>query len=357
MRVCLPGTKHEFSSPHGSGAHRVMYELYRNLLQEKKPNQIIEKVEFNTLPFFAEGFSPYIHSIFYDFSKYDIVHNLAARPLCMLRRGNAITLSTVHDIRVLVAPEARAEDKASLKRILGAYFVLQKGARFELASDFICASSTQTRDEAISLGYDRKRIFVVSLGVDKRFIDTPVKRKKNKIFKIGYIGTLASTKNVEFAIKAFNKLDRSDAVFEIWGKPLASDYYKHLIDLSKSNKNIGFMGFVPEEKLVGTYDSFDVLVHPILYTGFELEILEAQARGVPVIVCKRGKISAEVKKYCFEADDEAHVAQIIQDLKNNGYNEKRRKDAMGYARSFTWEKTARDTLEVYKNIINAKGKI
>ena len=45
------------------------------------------------------------------------------------------------------------------------------------------------------------------------------------------------------------------------------------------------------------------------------------------------------------------MAQIIEWLKENGYNEKERKKAMEYARSFTWEKTAKETLEVYKEVL------
>ena len=45
------------------------------------------------------------------------------------------------------------------------------------------------------------------------------------------------------------------------------------------------------------------------------------------------------------------MAQIIEQLKENGYNEKERNKAMDYARSFTWEKTAKETLEVYNKIL------
>jgi len=64
------------------------------------------------------------------------------------------------------------------------------------------------------------------------------------------------------------------------------------------------------------------------------------------------KIAKEVRKYCFEAESPEHMAQIIEQLKENGYNEKERKKAMEYVRGFTWEKTARETLKVYKKIYN-----
>ena len=68
---------------------------------------------------------------------------------------------------------------------------------------------------------------------------------------------------------------------------------------------------------------------------------------MPVIVYKYGKVSREVKRYCFEAKSPEHMAQIIMHLKENGYNGRLRKKAMEYARGFTWEKCARKTLDVY----------
>jgi len=119
----------------------------------------------------------------------------------------------------------------------------------------------------------------------------------------------------------------------------------------KQNERIKFMGFAPEEKIVDIYDSFDAFVFPSLYEGFGLPILEAQARGLPVIIYKYAKIPKEVRRYCFEAESPEHMAQIIEQLKENGYDEKERKKAMEYARSFTWEKTAKMTLKVYKKVL------
>jgi glycosyltransferase involved in cell wall biosynthesis len=103
--------------------------------------------------------------------------------------------------------------------------------------------------------------------------------------------------------------------------------------------------------LINIYDSFDAFIFPSYHEGEGLPILEAQSRGLPVIIYKNGKIPKEVRKYCFEAESPEHMAQIIENIKENGYNEKLRKKATAYARSFTWEKTARETLKVYNKII------
>jgi len=73
-----------------------------------------------------------------------------------------------------------------------------------------------------------------------------------------------------------------------------------------------------------------------------------------VIIYKHGKIPNEVRKYCFEAESPEHMAQIIEDLKENGYNEKQRKKATEYARSFTWNRCARETLSTYKSLSKNK---
>ena len=88
-----------------------------------------------------------------------------------------------------------------------------------------------------------------------------------------------------------------------------------------------------------------------MYEGLGYPILEAQSRGLPVIIYKYGKIPKEVRKYCFEAESSEHIAQIIENLKENGYNERLRKKATEYARSFTWEKCAKETLKAYKKVL------
>ena len=111
------------------------------------------------------------------------------------------------------------------------------------------------------------------------------------------------------------------------------------------------MGFAPEPRIVDVYDSFDVFIFPSYYEGFGMPILEAQARSLPVIIYKFGALPKEVTRYCIKAEDESDAADIINKLKENGYNEKLRKKAAEYARGFTWEKCAKETLMVYKQML------
>ena len=345
MKVALVGVEGDFTKNAADGVKRYMYELYNNLRRLSQSN--IQKVEYKRLPLLYSGFSAFPQSLFSNL-RVSIIHNLEPKPILPINKGNALLLTTIHDFHGLLRPEK--EDYDNLRRRLGLVFVLRFGLNLALRfSDYLICNSTQTKAEAIKLGFDEHKIFITVLGVDGRFLKTYPKSKENKIFRIGYIGSLSTTKNVAFAINAFKKLKYNGMQFEIWGKQDRT--YTELVNLAKNNKYIKFLGYAPEDKIVHIYDSFDVFVHPSLYEGFGLPILEAQSRGLPVIIYKYGKIPKEVRKYCFEAENPEHMSQIIEDLKENGYNEKLQKKATEYARGFTWEKCAKETLAVYKTII------
>ena len=345
MKVALVGVEGDFTKNAADGVKRYMYELYDNLRRLSQNN--IQKLEYKRLPLLYSGFSAFPQSLFSN-PRVSIIHNLEPKPILPLNKDDALLLTTIHDFHGLLRPEK--EDYDSLRRRLGLALVLRFGLNLALKfSDYLICNSTQTKAEAITFGFDKRKIFITALGVDGRFIKTYPKSKDNKLFRVGYIGSLSTTKNVAFAINAFLNLKNDGMQFEIWGKQDRT--YLNLVNLAKNDKHIKFLGYAPENRIVHIYDSFDVFVHPSLYEGFGLPILEAQARGLPVIIYKYGKIPKEVRKYCFEAESHEHMAQIIEDLKKNGYNEKLRKRATAYARGFTWEKTAKETLEMYKKAL------
>jgi len=155
--------------------------------------------------------------------------------------------------------------------------VVYSGLKSALDSNYLTCNSTQTKEEAIKLGFNKNRIFVVNHGIDKRFFK-PAKRRIHKtFFKVGYIGGMRTRKNLEFGIEAANLIKDKDIFFEVWGKKECE--YEYLRSIAK-NKNIKFRDFAPEDKIVEIYDSFDAFIFPSYHEGEGLPILEAQARGL-----------------------------------------------------------------------------
>jgi len=341
MKVALLGLKGDFTPDAGAGIQRYMFELYTNLI---KISNNVEKVEFS-----GGGMSFAIKTFFADFSKYDILHNLMPIPFLGHKDSKNVVITTAHDFQPILYPQFTFDRGATIKDKLWLRLIIYLWFKSTLSSDYLICDSTQTKEEAIGLGFDKDKIFVANLGVDKRFFKpTKLKNNKNR-FTVGYLGAMRKRKNLEFGIEAANLINDRDIFFDIWGK---KEYEYEYLRSVANNKNIQFRGFAPENKIVDIYDSFDVFIFPSYHEGFGLPILEAQARGLPVIIYKYGKIPKEVRRYCFEAESPEHMAHIIEQLKANGYREEERKKAMEYARSFTWEKTAKKTLEVYKKIYN-----
>jgi len=260
--------------------------------------------------------------------------------------GSAKIVTTIHDL---------ARFEKGLHRGLTQFIynkLVQGGIKDAIIySDYILCDSSQTYKAVENKLGKKTNMEIVLPGTNNFVINARIRLRRNKVFSIGYIGALMKHKNVIFILEAAKFLDKTKFNFLIYGTGIDASMLKKFKEENELN-NVYLEGYLKEEDKIKVYDSFDVFVFPSLYEGFGIPIIEAQARGLPVIVYKYGRIPKEVRKYCFEAESPEHMAQIIEQLKENGYNEKERKRAMEYARSFTWEKTAKKTLEVYKKIYN-----
>jgi glycosyltransferase involved in cell wall biosynthesis len=349
VKVGILSMKGNFNKDLGQGVQKYIYNIWRNLLALDS-GHTIEKVELGVgngmlMRELSFTLSTFVRSL----SGYNIIHIPAPIAFNPLRRGNAAVITTAHEFILL----DKDNPLAAMPETGGSFFetkIHEACIRQMLGSDHMIVDSTLVRGEAIRLGYDRDKISVVNIGVDDEFIKTPLRPRngRKRPFVVGRLGSFWPRKNAAFTINAFMKLQDKDIRYDVWGKP--SGNYDELVRMAAGDPRIAFKGFVPKDRMVRVYDSFDVYLHPALYGGFEMEILEAQARGVPVIISKRAQITKEVKRYCYEARDEDHMARIIKEIKDNGYDRQLRRRAMDYARKFTWRKTAEETLKVYERV-------
>ncbi|RLD96913.1 MAG: hypothetical protein DRI92_06495, partial [Aquificota bacterium] len=130
----------------------------------------------------------------------------------------------------------------------------------------IIAVSTQTKEELIKyLKVPEQKIIVINNGISEIF--KPMKKKDHNYHVIGYIGALAARKRIDYLIGAFYYLKKKypelKVKLSIYGKK--SQEHSKLVKLVKDlnlklDKDIEFKGFVPDEKLVEVYNSFDVFV-------------------------------------------------------------------------------------------------
>ena len=112
-----------------------------------------------------------------------------------------------------------------------------------------------------------------------------------------------------------------------------------------------FTGFVDSASKYALLKGADLLVFPSIYEGFGLPALEAQQVGVPV-VCSKAASLPEVAGDAAIYFDPFSVDAMVKTIGQTALNPDLRKTLIqkGFqnAAKFSWEQTARLTLEVYQ---------
>ncbi len=288
---------------------------------------------------------------------YDIIHITThelgfAAKLLREKGTSARIIVTIHDF----ARMKKELHKGVQQRLYNA--IVRNSTKDAVeSSDLILFNSKKTMEEAehfFPKEIRSKKYRVVYLGIDDSFIKDRIRKKESRKFTVGYVGSLAYHKNAIFLLKVANlmKKDR-DIIFKVYGN---GSSYRSMVSYKAKNRlsNANLLGFADQKKITGIYDSFDVFVYPSIYEGFGYIILQAQARGIPVITFRGALIPKEVAKYCISVTNEKQAALAIKRIKENGYGAKLRIAAMRHARSFTMEKTSAMTFKAYIDAVKQR---
>jgi len=134
---------------------------------------------------------------------------------------------------------------------------------------------------------------VIYNGVDtERFkIDAKAGRKFREKYDLdpdkiilGYLSRFVPHKNHMFLLK-FMKYYGKDFQLLFVGK---GEYRKRCEDFAREHRirNVKFLGFLPDEEIPNFYNALDIYIHPSLWEGYGLPIIEAMACGRPVVAWK-----------------------------------------------------------------------
>ena len=279
----------------------------------------------------------------------ELMHSMASTaPLW----GRFRRVVTVHDLIYARFPEAHAGLRDKGMRVLVPGAVRR--------SDRVIADSKSTRDDLVKLlGVAAERIDVVPLGLGTVRRDAPLAEHDVRArFELGERPVLLSLsakrphKNLLALLGALAQVAPADRpVLVIPGYPTAHELELRArataLDLES---DVRFPAWVSEEELEGLWATARAFVFPSLYEGFGLPVLEAMARGVPV-ACSNASSLPEVAgeaALLFDPREESAIAQALRRvLEDEALRARLRALGVARAQEFTWERTARLTLESY----------
>jgi glycosyltransferase involved in cell wall biosynthesis len=232
--------------------------------------------------------------------------------------------------------------------------------------DLLITESEHTKKDVIELlGVAADRVAVTPLAAHEQFepVSDPA-RRQSVLEKHGLggrpyilnIGTLEPRKNHRRLIEAFHRLKAAGdganhLLVLVGGKGWLYDEVFQTVVNYGLQADVKWLGYVPYADLPALISAADVFVYPSLYEGFGLPPLEAMRCGAAVIASNTTSIPEVVGDAGVLIDPEnidAIAAAIHEVLTTPELRASLQQKSLTRARSFTWERTARLTLDAYK---------
>ncbi|MDE1855395.1 MAG: glycosyltransferase [Candidatus Micrarchaeota archaeon] len=348
MRVLLVGRDFDFSG--GDGISRYSAEMYKGLSRRVQ------------LRIIATQKLPRTMRVFYPVSakSEDIVH-LMYPDVLKVSKGDASMLTMWHDMRVFTKYSEGSQQRYKPKLVerfnIASSIIKSWAVGNYHQSDALLYNSSQTLKELSA--YMRKHGFyergkshaVIPLGVDPAFLRSRVWDGERKDF--AYIGSIhLKHKNLTGMLRVFERIAaRSDSRLHVFtssidAQMILKEHMKHFKGLSDSNVILHFRA---SDAVVARYlQTLAGYLHLSKYEGQGIPILEAIAAGTNALTLKGSTIPPETTRYAFrgtEAEIVEKAISLAQDSRSAS------KQAVKYARSFTWERTVKETMDVYRRLL------
>ena len=294
------------------------------------------------------------------FGSADIFHftNFLIRPVL---KGKSV--ATVHDMSFVRFPQFTEPKNLD--------FLSKRIEKTLTNADEIITDSYYSREEIVNCySVPNKKVHAVHLGVDERFYLKWEREELEKLKKrynlpnrfILFLGTLEPRKNILGIIDSFlifrEKSGLKDINLVLSGSMgwLSENLNERISELKNKVEGVFHIGYVNENDIPGLYRASEAFIFPSFYEGFGLPPLEAMASSIPVISSRKGSLNEVLGNAPLYVDPENHeqIADAISEVLQN--DEKRSElieNGLKQASSFTWKKTAKETLEVYE-LVNGK---
>lgn len=297
---------------------------------------------------------------------------IPAHVIPFLKKPSLPVVTTVHDL----PPEFFPYQKTLLQRLYLSRPI--EYLRTILATKIIAVSKATKEDLVKKLGVDSSKVTVVYEGVDAdKFKITTQNSKFGELKKkygidgdyFLFVGTLQPRKNLVRLIEGFSQFIKSFSLnhsnpsypFLLIAGQKGWDYQETLAAPQKFGVGdwVKFLDYVDFADLPTLYANSLSLVFPSLYEGFGLPILEAYSAGTLVLTSNASslpEVAGEEGIYVnpLDVSDIARgLAEVVKISQNFDLRAQKIVLSQKWAGTFTWERTAKETLAVLKSAASA----
>ncbi|HLX65318.1 MAG TPA: glycosyltransferase family 1 protein [Planctomycetota bacterium] len=269
-----------------------------------------------------------------------------------LQRGTP-AVATIHDLIFMIAPEPHFKKDHD-------YFAARVPAFARLCRRIIAISEHTRRDIVERLGIAPEKIDVIPWAVD-RLAFSPSHderalrarlRDKHGIADPYFLAVSCSAgrKNTPRLLEAYAQLAARNPKHHLvvrWNSPAE---IKARFQQRSLARLIHFIGPVDDAGLADLYRGATALAFPSLYEGFGLPVLEAMSCGTPAITSHNSSLDEVAGDAALYVDPKStdSILSALEDFENDAPRTRGlREKGLKQADTFSWERTARMTLDVY----------
>jgi glycosyltransferase involved in cell wall biosynthesis len=203
----------------------------------------------------------------------------------------------------------------------------------------VLAISQRTKDDLVEVyGVEPQKVVVTPLAVDPEF--SPGNGTRGDYLLL--VGEITPRKDPLAAAEAARAVGmKLVSVGPERDTALAAELRRRGVDIR---------GFVPKDELIELYRGAACLLFPTRYEGFGLPAVEAMATGTPVVATADPavkEVGGEAIVYAEPAEFADAVRRVLAE------RERWSRAALERARAFSWDETARLTVEVYREVLKS----
>lgn len=206
--------------------------------------------------------------------------------------------------------------------------------------------SESTKKDLVDFGFER--VFVVGEGLNFE----PLKDLERKMGYpvIIYVGRLKRAKRPDHAIEAFKIVKGAFPDAELW--IIGDGYFRDRL-VGMACEGVRFFRSCSNAERRDLIKRAWVLVNPSVREGFGLNVVEANALGVPCVAydvagLRDSIVHGETGLLVESGNVKALAEGIIKVLKDDGLRVRLSKNALEFSKSFSWDKVADKFMEVIR---------
>jgi len=299
------------------GVYRKAKQYYRNYFSKEGYDVVVD--EINTRPFFAPKFV----------------------------NGSEKVVALIHQL----AREYWFYETPFPLSYIGYYFLENRWLRNYVDVPTVTVSES-TKQDLLNLGF--KKTSVVPEGLNFKPLSEVPKKEERPV--VVFVGRLRRAKRPDHAIEAFRIVRDKVPDAELW--VLGEGSFRK--DLERiAFDGVKFFDGLSNEDWRGFLRRAWVLVNPSVREGWGLNVVEANALGTPCVAYDVAGLRDSVKDgvtglLAVGGDVEDLAGKVLRVLGDEGLRVRLSRNALEYARGFSWDKTAEEFMKVLETVVDER---